>query len=83
MTKMKNVLISLLALAAVSGAALASDRNYDLRDSDTYFGKYSTKHKMESSATHSNAFAVVKSSKKLTAFERMMKISEENEHGGK
>ena len=81
---MKNVLISLLALAAISGAALASDRGYDLRDSDTYFGKYSTKHKMESSATDSNAFAVVKAGKaKLTAFERMTKISKENENGEK
>ena len=75
---MKNVLISLLALAAISGAALANDR-VDLRDSDTYFGKYSTKHKAQSHATDSNAFAVVKADKaKLTAYERMMKISEEN-----
>ena len=79
---MKNVLISLLALAAVSGAALASDRGYDLRDSDTYFGKYSAKH--EASATVSNAFAVVNGGKaQPTAFERMMQTSERNEHGGK
>jgi uncharacterized protein YxeA len=81
---MKNVLISLLALAAVSGAALASDRNYDLRDSDTYFGKYSTKHKAQSHAKDSNAFAVVKTDKaNLTAYERMMKTSEENENSSK
>ena len=83
---MKNVLISLLALAAVSGAALASDRNYDLRDSDTYFGKYSTKHKAPnySNANSSvEAFAVANDGAALTAYERMMKISEENEHGRK
>jgi uncharacterized protein YxeA len=80
---MKNVLISLLAVAAISGAALASDRNYDLRDSDTYFGKYSTQHKVQSNATKSNAFAVANDGAKLTAYERMMKISEENQHGRK
>lgn len=78
---MKNVLISLLALAAVSGAALASDRGYDLRDSDTYFGKYSAKH--EAPATDSNALAVANDGAALTAFERMMQTSERNEHGGK
>jgi opacity protein-like surface antigen len=77
---MKNVLISLLALAALSGAALASD-SVDLRDSDTYFGKYSAKH--QSQATDSNAFAVANDGAALTAFERMQKISEENEHGRK
>jgi hypothetical protein len=81
---MKTIFVSLAALAAVSAAALASDRGHDLRDSDTYFGKYASKHQIEGQATGSNAFAVVKGSgKPLTAFERMMQISEENEHGGK
>jgi hypothetical protein len=82
---MKNVLISLAALAAVSSAALASD-SVDLRDSDTYFGKYSTKHKAPSysnASSSAEAFAVANDGAALTAFERMMKISEENEHGGK
>ena len=80
---MKTLLISLAALAAVSGAALASDR-VDLRDSDTYFGKYSTTHK---APNHSNAsveaFAVANDGAALTAFERMMKTSEENANGRK
>jgi hypothetical protein len=81
---MKTLIVSLTALVAVSGAALASDRGYDLRDSDTYFGKYSTQNKVKSSATDSNALVVIKGGKmKLTAFERMMQTSEENEHGGK
>jgi hypothetical protein len=37
---MKKIALSLIALAAISGAALA-ERNYDLRDSDTYMGKFS------------------------------------------
>jgi hypothetical protein len=81
---MKTLIVSLTALVAVSGAALASDRGYDLRDSDTYFGKYSTQNKVKSSATDSNALVVIKRGKmKLTAVERMMQTSEENEHGGK
>ena len=59
---MKTLFVSLAALVAVSGAALAAGGD-DLRSSDTYFGKFSTKHKMESYATDSNAFAVVKAGK--------------------
>ena len=83
---MKNVLISLVALAALSSAALASDRSYDLRDSDTYFGKYSAQLKANRTPharTATEAFAVVKTGKKLTNFERMMKISEENDQASK
>ena len=85
---MKNVLISLAALAALSGAALASDygygRNSDLRDSDTYFGKYSTQLKAKSYSNANSAveaFAVENDGAPLTAFQRMKKISEENENG--
>ena len=78
---MKTLIVSLAALAAVSGAAFAAGGD-DLRSSDTYFGKFSTKHKMESSATDSNAFAVVKGSKKkLTAFERMNMLQGEDRGG--
>jgi hypothetical protein len=83
---MKNVLISLASLAALSTAALASDRSYDLRDSDTYFGKYATqlKAKNYSNANSSaEAFAVANDGPALTAFERMKKISKENEQGRK
>ena len=78
---MKTVIVSLAALVAVSGTALAAGGD-DLRSSDTYFGKYSAKHKMESYATDSNAFAVMKGSKKkLTAFERMNLIAGEDRGG--
>jgi hypothetical protein len=73
---MKTLIVSLTALVAVSGAALAAGGD-DLRSSDTYFGKYSTKHQIQ--ATDSNAIAVVKvGNATLTAFDRMSKISEEN-----
>ena len=78
---MKTLIVSLVALAAVSGAALAAGGD-DLRSSDTYFGKFSTKHKMESQATDSNAFAVVKSGKaKPTALERMNALEAEGRGG--
>ena len=78
---MKTLIVSLAALAAVSGAALAAGGD-DLRSSDTYFGKYSQKHSMEGQATDSNAFAVVKAGKsKLTAFERMNLTSQEDRGG--
>jgi hypothetical protein len=78
---MKTFIVSLAALAAVSGAALAAGGD-DLRSSDTYIGKYSAKHKVESHATDSNAFAVVKGSKKpLTAFERMNLTAGEDRGG--
>jgi len=80
---MNTLIVSLAALVAVSGAALASDRG-DLRDSDTYFGKYSAQTKAKTYATDSNALIIVKKGKaNLTAFERMNLIAEENEHGGK
>ena len=47
--KMKTLIVSLAALVAVSGAALAAGGD-DLRSSDTYFGKYSQKHGMEGQA---------------------------------
>ena len=77
---MKTLIVSLAALVTVSGAALAAGGD-DLRSSDTYFGKYSAKHKMESYATDSNAFAVVKSGKKPTALERMNMLEAEGRGG--
>ena len=74
---MKTLFVSLAALVAVSGVALAAGGD-DLRSSDTYFGKYSTQNKAGSYAMDSNAFAIVKSGKKNeTAFERMNRISQE------
>jgi len=71
--EMKKLLISLFALAALSGAASASDYGNSNGGNGAYNGK----------STDSSALVVVKKGKKkLTAFERMNLISEENEHGG-
>lgn len=78
---MKTLIVSLAALAAVSGAALAAGGD-DLRSSDTYFGKFSAKHKMESYATDSSAFAVAKSGKKgANALQRMNMLEAEGRGG--
>ncbi len=78
---MKKIAISLLALAAVSTAALANENRGDVRDSDTYVGKFSNQVKAQS--VSSDALAVIKSNagQPLTSYERMLKISEENQNG--
>lgn len=74
---MKKIAISLIALAAISTASFASQRNYDLRDSDTYFGKYSTQLKNKASDVH--ALAVVKKANTVSNFDRLNWISLEND----
>ena len=75
---MKKLLISLFALAALSGAAYASDYGNSNGDSGSYIRN----------STDSSALVIVKKSKKkLTTFERMNLISEDNgdrrnDHGG-
>ncbi len=81
---MNKLYISIIALATLSGAAYAKDRNYDLRDSDTYFGKYSTQLKdkaTKESMTVVSPLAVEEKAPGLTNYERLMKISKENDHG--
>jgi hypothetical protein len=79
-TIMKKIAISLLALAAVSTVALAGEsRGYDLRDSDTYFGKYSNQ--LKNGSTSVNALVVANDGQASTSFERLKKISEENDRG--
>ena len=81
---MKNLFISIIAVAALSGAAFANDR-LDLRDSDTCIGKYCNNAKKSfgsSTATVVSPLAIDENAYGLTNFERMMKISKENEWGG-
>ena len=78
---MKKIAISLIALAAVSTVAFAGEnRGYDLRDSDTYFGKYSTQ--LTDKATNTSAISVMDAGRPLTNFERMKWTSAENENSG-
>jgi hypothetical protein len=77
---MKKFAISLIALAAISTASFASQRGYDLRDSDTYFGKYSTQLKNEAAA--SNALVIVKKTSAATNFDRLNWTAWENDMGG-
>jgi hypothetical protein len=76
---LKKLSISLIALAAISTAPFASERGYDLRDSDTYFGKYSAQ--LNNTEVKTNALAIAKDASVLTNFERVKKISAENESG--
>jgi hypothetical protein len=71
---MKKLLISLFALAALSGAAYASDYGNSNGGDGSYIRK---------SADSSALIVVKKGTKKLTAFERMNLTAEENEHGDK
>ncbi len=73
---MKKLSISFIALAVISTAAHSSQRGYDLRDSDTYFGKYSTQ--LKNTTKKTNALTVIKRGKPLTNFERMMKNSQDS-----
>ena len=55
---MQKLLASLMVLAAVSTSALA-DRNYDLRDSDTYTGKFASNLTLQDSGTKAEALVVL------------------------
>lgn len=81
---MKNIYVTILALAALSGAAYANDR-VDRRDSDTCFGyKYCENAKKSSNSftmTVVSPLAIDENAPGWTNFERMKKISEQNSHG--
>ena len=71
---MKKLVISLVALAALSGTAFASDYGNGNGGNGSYIRK---------SADSSALVVVKKGKKKLTAFERMNLTAEDNEHGDK
>ena len=80
---MNKLFISIIALAALSGAADANNRG-DVRDSDTCMGKYCNNVKKPSASTSVTVISPLAIDEKdfgLSNFERMKKISEENERG--
>jgi hypothetical protein len=81
---MKKFYFTIFTLAALSSAAYANNRGEDLRDSDTYFGKYSTQLKDQTTKevmTVVSPLAIDEIAPGLTSFERMKMISEENDQG--
>ena len=77
---MKNVLISLAALAALSTAAMAADRDNDLRNagiSSQYPAQQAQGYAHRSTSTE--AFGVAKDGAPLSAFEIMQQNAIENE----
>jgi hypothetical protein len=82
---MKKTYITLFVLAAMSGAAYANGDS-QLRDADTYFGKYSTQLKNKANKktlTVVSPLAIGEKGSGLTNFERMMKISKEPHQGNR
>jgi hypothetical protein len=85
---MKKIALSLLALAAISTVSFAGDnRNWELRDAPTYYGKYSSQltdsTQFNGSVKSVDAFAAPKTDRQLTNFERLnmnMKTNELNSH---
>jgi hypothetical protein len=76
---MKKIAISLIALAAVSTAALAAgNHSNDLRDSDTYNGKFAN---VVSASTPADTFAIksVKAGSGLTLQELIVRAQEERD----
>ena len=82
---MKKIYFTIVTLAALSSAAYADSRGYELRDSDTCFGyKYCENAKKSptwSPMTVDSPLAIDENAPGLTNFERMKKISKENDHG--
>ena len=77
---MKKFAISLVALAALSTASFASgNRSYDLREADTYTGKYAEQ--LWNKAASANAMAAMTAEGPATNFDRLKWIAEENDSG--
>ena len=79
---MKKIAISLIALAAISTASFAGDnRSNDLRESDTYFGKYSEM--LMNQAGNTNALTVIKKTGAANNFDRVTWTAWANDQGGR
>jgi hypothetical protein len=78
--------ITIFTLVAFSTAGYAHNRSYELRESDTYFGKFSEQSQSPAAAkkvlspTSAFPLAVQEKIDGLTSYKRTMKNSEENDH---
>ena len=84
---MKKIYFTILTVAALSSAAYANNRGYELRDSDACFGyKYCENAKKSptwSPMTVVSPLATEENAPGLTNFERMMKNSKESQQGNR
>lgn len=79
---MKKFAISLIALAAISTVSFAAgNRSNELRDSETYFGKYSEMSMNQ--AASANALTVIKKAGPATNFDRVTWTAWENDQAGR
>lgn len=79
---MKKFAISLIALAAVSTVSFAaSNRSNELRDADTYMGKYATS--VSEQTTGSNALIATSANGPASNFERLSWTAWENDQAGR
>jgi hypothetical protein len=75
---LKKLSLSLIALAALSGAAYANNHGSEMRVSDFYNVKKPT---ASATMTVVSPLAITEKDAALSAFERMMNNSEENQSG--
>lgn len=78
---MKKIALSVLALAALSTASLASQRGYDLTDTEYYNTSGVPAFVAATVSVDSAPLAVIGSDRKMTNFERLIQTSIENDQG--
>jgi hypothetical protein len=79
---MKKIAISLIALTAISTVSFAAgNRNNELRDSETYFGKYSSQ--LMDKSVNANAMTVIRKTGTATNFDRLNWTAWANDQGGR
>ena len=79
---MKKIAISLIALTAISTVSFAAgNRSYDLRDSETYLGKYSSQ--LMDKSVNATAMTVIRKTGAATNFDRLNWTAWANDQGGR
>lgn len=78
---MKKIALTLAAIAALSTSSFASQRGYDLQDTEYWTTSGVPASGNASSSVASAALAVSNDAGAMTAFERMTTTAIENDHG--